>query len=221
MNAILYSLPKTVEIKTNTAIKEIITENHTAKGVSTGEGSYYGNMIIYSAFIKDLPQYIRDLPAQYVSDLNKIKQSKTMTIWLGLSKEFKEFNYVGGEIWFKKKAFWAMPTSNYNSDFAPEDKKLVGFMFSIDDTKAVESEKCDAYNTILRVYPDIERYIDMIHYQVTTPEKAAVAVDGFIADTETPLKNLYLVGTDADNRSMGITRAAYSVVKLINVLKRY
>ncbi|HEY9246647.1 MAG TPA: NAD(P)/FAD-dependent oxidoreductase, partial [Candidatus Methanoperedens sp.] len=99
-------------------------------------------------------------------------------------------------------------------------KKMVSFMFSI-DTKDMESEKRDAYNTILQVYPDINGYIDMIHYQVTTPEKAAVTVDGFIADTETPIKNLYLVETDADNRSMGITRAAYSVVKLINVLKRY
>ncbi|CAG0978839.1 MAG: UDP-galactopyranose mutase [Candidatus Methanoperedens nitroreducens] len=57
-------------------------------------------------------------------------------------------------------------------------------------------------------------------YQVTTPEKASVTIDGFIADTKTPIENLYVVGTDADDRSMGVTRAAYSVVKLIKVLKK-
>ena len=219
VNAILYSMPETVEIKTNTAVKEIIVEDNTAKGVATGEDSYYADSIIYSAFVKDLPKYIKDLSAGYVSDLNNVKQSRTLTIWLGLSSEFNEFNYVGGEVWFKKKAFWAMPISNYNRNFAPEGKKLVGFMFSIDENIDLEYEKGGAYDTILRVYPGIDKYMDMVHYQVTTPEKAAVSINGFISDTQTPIKNLYIVGTDADDRSMGVTRAAYSVVKLIKVLK--
>jgi all-trans-retinol 13,14-reductase len=220
VNAILYSMPKTVEIKINTAVKEIIVEDNIAKGVSTEENSYYADLIIYSAFVKDLPQYIKDLPPNYISDLNKVKQSKTLTIWLGLSEEFKEFNYVGGEVWFKKKAFWAMPISNYNRNFAPKGKKLVGFMFSVDENNDLESEKRNAYDTILHVYPNIDKFIDMVHYQITTPEKAAISINGFIADTETPIKNLYIVGTDADDRSMGVTRASYSVVKLIKVLKR-
>ncbi len=45
-----------------------------------------------------------------------------------------------------------------------------------------------------------------------------VEINGLIANTETTIKNLYVVGIDADNRSMGITRAVYSVVKLIKVL---
>ena len=122
-------------------------------------------------------------------------------------------------MWFKKKAFWGMPVSNYNKTLAPQGKKLVSFMFSLDEKREIDSEKKEAYNTILRVFPGIDRYIDMIHYQITTPEKAAVSIDGFIADTKTPIKNLYITGTDADDRSMGITRAAYSVVKLIKVLE--
>ncbi|MPN39451.1 hypothetical protein SDC9_186979 [bioreactor metagenome] len=93
-------------------------------------------------------------------------------------------------------------------------------MFSIDENNSLESEKLDAYETILRVYPGINEHIDMIHYQITVPEKASVAINGFIAETVTPVKNLYLVGTDVDDRSMGITRAAYSVVKLIAVLRK-
>lgn len=220
LDAIQYSLPENVEIKTNTAIEQIITENNTAKGVLTNEDSYFADTIIYSAFAKDLPKYVTDLPASYVSDLSRIKQSKALTIWLGLDEEFEEFNYIGGEVWFKQKPFWAMPISNYNKSFAPRGKKLVGFMFSIDENNSLESEKLDAYETILRVYPGINEHIDMIHYQITVPEKASVAINGFIAETVTPVKNLYLVGTDVDDRSMGITRAAYSVVKLIAVLRK-
>ena len=220
VNAILYSLPGSVEIKTSTAIKEIITCDTAAKGVLANENSYYAGTIIYSAFVKDLPNYLKNLPERYIFDLKNVSQSRTLTIWLGISDEFDEFNYVGGEVWFKKKAFWAMPISNYNKDFAPKGKKLVGFMFSVDRTCEIESEKREAYDTIVKVYPGIEKYIEMVHYQVTTPEKASVTIDGFIADTKTPIENLYVVGTDADDRSMGVTRAAYSVVKLIKVLKK-
>ncbi len=219
-NSILYSMPDSVEIKTNAAVKEIITENNMVKGVRTKEESYFADTIIYSAFVKDLPKCIKDLPEDYVSELNNIKQAKTLTIWLGLNEEFEEFNYIGSEVWFKKKAFWAMPISNYNKSFAPIGRKLVGFMFSIDENSEIKSEKRDAYESILHVYPNIDKFVDMIHYQITTPEKGAVSIDGFIANTETPIKNLYLVGTDTDDRSMGVTRASYSVVKLITVLKK-
>ncbi len=59
----------------------------------------------------------------------------------------------------------------------------------------------------------------MVHYQVTTPEKAAVSIDGYIPDVRTPVPNLYLVGTDAAAESMGITRAAYSVIDLLKCMR--
>lgn len=106
VNAILYSLPGSVEIKTSTAIKEIITCGTAAKGVLADENSYYAGTIVYSAFVKDLPNYLKNLPERYIFDLKNVSQSRTLTIWLGISDEFDEFNYVGGEVWFKKKAFW-------------------------------------------------------------------------------------------------------------------
>lgn len=220
VDAILFSLPGSVKIKTDTAVREIYTDGNRAKGVLTDENSYYADTIIYSAFVKDLPNYIKDLPVEYISNLKNVSQSRTLTIWLGISDEFNDFNYIGGEVWFKKKPFWAMPISNYNKNLAPEGKKLVGFMFSVHDAGDIESEKRHAYDAILNVYPGIEKYIEMVHYQLTMPEKASVTIDGFISDTKTPILNLYVVGTDADERSMGVTRAAYSVVKLINVLKK-
>jgi hypothetical protein len=60
----------------------------------------------------------------------------------------------------------------------------------------------------------------MIHYQITTPEKAAVSIDGFIASIETLIKNMYIVKTDADDKSMGVNRVSCSVVKLITVLQK-
>jgi phytoene dehydrogenase-like protein len=49
------------------------------------------------------------------------------------------------------------------------------------------------------------------------PEKAAVSLNYF-PSIKTPVNGLYVVGTDTDMRSMGITRAGYSVLELLKSL---
>jgi phytoene dehydrogenase-like protein len=217
LNSVLHSLPDNVEIRTNTCVDRILSEDGVVCGVSTDDESYDAEIVIHSGFAKDLPALLEDLPPGYLQDLGRIDQALSMCIWLGLSQQMKEFDYTGSEIWFQEKAYWAMPISNYSSTIAPKGKQLVGFMFVVEDS--VKREKERAWETLHRAFPDIEKYIEMTHYQVTTPEKAAVSINGYIPDVRTPLKNLYLVGTDAAAESMGITRAAYSVLDLIKCLK--
>jgi phytoene dehydrogenase-like protein len=112
-----------------------------------------------------------------------------------------------------------MPISNYDPGIAPKGKQLVGFTFIIDDKKNIESEKKRALEIIINAVPGIENKIEMTHYQVTIPEKAAVTINGYFAGQRSPIANLYLVGTDTDNRSMGVTRAGYSILELLKVMK--
>ncbi|HUV80281.1 MAG TPA: NAD(P)/FAD-dependent oxidoreductase [Candidatus Bathyarchaeia archaeon] len=217
LNAVLYSLPKTVGIKTESEVKRILVEEGRVVGVEADE-IYYADMVIYTGFAKNLPSVADDLPKSYVEDLNGIAQAKSLTIWLGLEKKLDDFNYIGSEVWFRDNPYWAMPISNYDSSLAPKDKQLVGFAFVIDENKSVQSETKKAYETIYRAIPNIEKHVELQHEQITIPEKAAVTIDGKIADIRTPIKNLYLAGTDTDSRSMGITRAAFSVVEMLRVL---
>ena len=111
-----------------------------------------------------------------------------------------------------------MPISNYDPSLAPKDKQLIGFSFVIDENNSEEQELKKAYDTIFRAHPNIEKYIEMQHEQIMIPEKAAVTIDGKFADIRTPVKNLYIAGTDTDKRSMGITRASYSIIELLKIL---
>jgi phytoene dehydrogenase-like protein len=217
LNAVLYSLPKTVGIKTECEVKRILVEDGRVVGVEADE-MYYADMVIYTGFAKDLPSVIDDLPNSYINGLNGIVRTRSLTIWLGLDERLDEFNYIGSEVWFKDNPYWAMPISNYDSSLAPEDKQLVGFAFVMDEKKSEKSETKKAYETIYCAIPNIEEHVVMQHEQITIPEKAAVTIDGKFADIRTPIKNLYLAGTDTDTRSMGITRAAHSIVELLGVL---
>ncbi|MHC1572443.1 MAG: FAD-dependent oxidoreductase [Methanosarcinales archaeon] len=219
LNAVLYSMPPNVEIQTNQEVKRITTLDRVATGVETSEESFESSIVIHSGFAKELPEMVDELPPAYVSDLQRIDQTKSLTVWLGLTKEISEFNYIGSEIWFQEHPYWAMPISNYSQGIAPRGKQLIGFTFVMNEKRRLKDEKERAMDTITRAIPRIERFIEMEHYQTTTPEKAAVTIDGYIAENRTPIKNLYLVGTDADRRSMGITRAAYSTLHLIEEMK--
>lgn len=217
LNAILYSLPETVEIKKECEVTSILVQDGKVSGVEADE-IYSSDLIIYTGFATELSKLIKDLPHDYTGDLNGIVHSKSLTIWLGLEEEFPEFNYTGSEIWFKDFAYWAMPISNYDPSLAPKDKQLVGFSFVIDENKSEEHELKQAYETIFHAHSKIENHIEMQHEQFIIPEKAAVTIDGKFADIRTPIRNLYIAGTDTDKRSMGITRASYSIIELLKIL---
>jgi all-trans-retinol 13,14-reductase len=219
LNAVLYSLPETVEIKTSSKVTRINTQNGVVTEVVTPEGVYNANVVVYTGFAKELPLIMDDLPASYLTDLENIVQTLSMTIWIGLDTKLPEFDYIGSEIWFKSRAYWAMPISNYDASIAPKGKQLVGFTFVVDKSIPLKEDKKLMYETILKAVPGIEDHIEMVHYQVTIPEKAAVTIDGYFAEIRSPIKNLYIAGTDADNRSMGITRAGYSVLELLKVMR--
>lgn len=218
LNAVLYSMPENVRIKTGSMVCEILTGSEGVTGVATDNDSFTADTVVYSGFVKSLPDLVA-LPGDYTQNLSRVDQTLSLTIWLGLREKMKELDYTGSEVWFKGGAYWAMPISNYDPGIAPKGKQLVGFTFVINDKRNIENEKKQALDLILKAIPGIESKIEMTHYQVTIPEKAAVTINGFFADQRSPLANLYLVGTDTDNRSMGITRAAYSVLELLKAMR--
>ena len=218
LNAVLYSMQESVQIKTDSRVTEILTDGEKVTGVATDNDSFTSDAVVYTGFMKSLPSLI-DLPEDYTKKLSHIDQTLSLTIWLGLREKMKEFDYTGSEVWFKDGAYWAMPISNYDASIAPKGKQLVGFTFVIEDKTNIEVEKRQALDLIIRAVPGIEKKIEMTHYQVTIPEKAAVTINGYFAGPRSPITDLYLAGTDADNRSMGITRAGYSVLELLKVMK--
>ncbi len=213
INCIVQSL--NAEIKTGEEVKEILTENNTAIGVKTQKREYKGKMVIYSGYASELPNIV-EVPEDYERELRKLEKVYTLTLWLGLNKKY--FDKMGSEIWIDPKC-WVVPVSNYDPDLAPEGKQLVGFGFVLPKEYNLEEEKKKALDGIKRIFPEIEEDIDFIHWQVLVPEKAAWCINQKMPGNFTPIKNLYLVGTDTTEKSMGITRASYSVLNLMEVIR--
>lgn len=218
-DCIVSSIPKKkLDLKTDTTVESITVADGKVKSVVTASGSYSADLIVYSGFVKDLPSLVDDLPEDYTKNLTSLKQSTSVSIWLGFEEKLKELAYIGSEIWFESGSpYWGMATSNYNSDFAPVGKQLAVFStFVEDDAKKAEE---DLLKTVYSAIPSAEDNVCFKHVQVTNPEKAAITVGANFPNPKSPVDGLYLVGTDTDIRSMGITRAAFSVKNFLQLIK--
>jgi phytoene dehydrogenase-like protein len=216
-----HSLPENlVDIRLEEPVTGITIEGGRTTGVSTLEDSYEADVVVYSGYAKDLPKLIDNaLPSDYIENLKQIKQTTALAIWLGLTSRVSEFDYMGSEIWFEEgKPYWAMPTSNFDLQLAPRGKQLVGFAFVVEDD--LKKERKRSLDTIYTALPNIERYVEMEHFQVAVPEKATPTINGYIPSPKSPIDGLYLVGTDTNSNSMGITRASYSVLECIKFMEK-
>jgi len=216
--SILLSMKSNVDIKADSEVKKIATSDGKVKGVETSQGYYSAEMVIFSGMATMLPELV-ELPPEYAEMLGELTSVKALTLWLGLNKKYVTTN--GSEIWCEtNKPTWVVPTSNYDPHLAPKGKQLIGAGFSLPQNFNLEKEKEIALACFEENFPGIERQIDMVHYQVLTPEKAAYSVKNTLPSPITPIKGLYLVGTDTDKRTMGVTKASYSVIRLLDILRR-
>ena len=219
INSILNSFPKNkVEIKTNEEVLKFDSRDGKIKGVITKENSYDCNTLIYSGFSSDLPNLINVLPKDYEKNLKNIKRVNSLTLWFGLTK--KIFKNYGSEMWIHSDPYaWVVPISNYDKKLVPKGKQLVGFAFVLPKKYDLKKVREKALDSIFSTIPKIEKYIDMIHEQELIPEKASWSINSGFGDVKTPIKNLYIVGTDAEKRSAGVSRAAYSVLRCLEIMK--
>ncbi len=198
---------------------KFILEKEKIKGVKTSKGEYYAETIVYSGFVKDLPDYTDCLSGEYIGSLKKLQQTRSLTLWLGLKNKLPALSYIGSEVHFNNETpYWAVPVSNFDASLAPRGKQLIGFTTVIKES-AVEGQLRKLKNSIFKALPEIEKNIEFEHSQAIIPEKAAVTVGVKFPSPRSPIKGLYLAGTDTDMRSMGITRAAYSVIEALKFMK--
>ena len=229
IDALRYSLPDNVDIHLNEELVKVKTKKARRRhdivdkvtGVSTNKGEYDANVVVYSGYATDIPQLVEnELPREYVSNLSKIEKVRSLTIWLGLDEPV--FRDEGSEMWVStsKDTFhtWLIPTSNYDPSLAPEGKHLVGFAFIVPPGLTSEETRNIARNTIFSNIPALEKHMNMIHYQELVPEKATWSINAGFGDVVTPIENMYCVGSDSFKRSMGLTRASYSVLKMLETM---
>lgn len=217
VDSVVSSMPRArVDIRTG---EEVVKIDPAKKTVETKKGEYAYRTLIYAGYVSDAPSLIDGVEESYASSLRNIPKVKSLSIWLGLSEPL--FRRHGSEFWIDCDPYtWAVPVSNYDPSLAPKGRQLVGFAFMPQIAASTKKEKKRGLDAILSVMPEIESKIEMEHYQVLVPEKAALSVNTEYADIKTPFDGVYFVGTDTERRSAGVAKASYSVIRLLDILRK-
>ncbi len=223
INCITESLPENCEIKKECEVKKIITENNCVKGVTTSNGNFYSNTIVFTGQVSLLPELL-SLSDEYSKEFKKIKQAATFTLWLGLNKKY--FKNKGSEIVVElEKPCWIVPVSNYDASLAPEGKQLVGFGFVLSPEEQKLNNKIleeKHLNLISNIFPEIKKDIDLIHSQIQYTE--TIAINQKHPSQKTPINGLYLAGKETNastsGASIGVSKVAYTVLKCLNFMKK-
>ena len=218
VTSILSSLPEgRVDIRTSCEATRIRVEGGRVSAVETPEEDLPADIVIYSTYASDLPQYVDALPTSYAQRLRSLEKVRSLTLWLGLDTRL--FTNNGSEIWIDSTPpCWVVPTSDYDESLAPSGHQVVGCTTTLPAGADIDAFKTQFLAALYRQMPGIEDHITMTHWQVLVPEKAAWVVRQEMPSCRTPIKGLYLVGTDTMRKSMGVTRASYSVLTLLEAL---
>ncbi len=227
LTCLLESLPENVEIRTGCRVRRIFSENGSVRGaefftdpLSGVTESAYADLIVYTGFAANLIKMLEELPAEYGGRLRKIDHTISITSWAGLDEKIPALSYIGSEVRYEEMPYWGGPMSNYDPGLAIPGGQLAGFCFVPNPRKNIRGQIDRTFDTLFDSIPGLEDHVVMKHAQITVPEKAAITINGEFADVRTPVKGLYMAGTDTDKRSMGITRAAYSVIDLMEALEK-
>jgi all-trans-retinol 13,14-reductase len=195
---------------TGTLIREEATHIDASEHVvSTEDHEYNYDFLVYSGMVRDLPK-ITEVPPWYEAMVSQLQTTTALAVWVGTPDTI--ITRAGSEIWVDiDPPCWVVPTSLYDPNLSPEGHQLLGFAFPYEQN--IEKK---ALHAIEEMLPDLS--IDMIHTQVLQPDKAAWTTVPF-PSVKSPIPHLYVVGTDTVKKSMGITRASYSVMDLLTSLR--
>jgi phytoene dehydrogenase-like protein len=229
IESIIFSFPRRVSLHIDERLVAINVDIYRkngqsvplVRGITTDKDEYSCDTLIYSGYSTELPKLVKhELPESYVRNLSSIKRVDSLSIWLGLDKQV--FDKQGTEMWVATEDehlhTWLIPTSNYDLNLAPKNRQLIGFAFVKPENLSSQDMKQRARDTIFSAMPELEKYVDMTHVQELVPEKACWSLNSGFGDVRTPISNLFCVGSDAEKRSMGLTRSSYSVIRMMESL---
>jgi len=185
----------------------------------------------HSTVVSNIPMWsmskiIESEDNQFVDFFKKwdhMEFTKGVTMWLGLDKVV-----IGDRksrvIVHPRPEAWMISMSSFDSSCAPEGKELLGVATILREGKSPKDMvKLVKENGLKEYHPEVLEHIEMEHIQSSYATRAALVPGQTDLDRpgpETPIKGLYIVGTDTAGAGVGLQQAANSAEGAIRVLER-
>jgi all-trans-retinol 13,14-reductase len=208
----------------NAPVEQIHEQNGCIDGLTVDGRTLSHKYVVSNIPLWSMPAIIDSQNSQ-VNDFFKqwgnMKPTHGITLWLGLNKVI-----IGDR---KNRVLvhptpnrWIVSISSFDSSCAPEGKELVAVAMMVMSGKSKE-EMVEVMkgNGLEKYHPGLLQHIEMEHVQMSYATRAALIPGQTDLDRpgpRTPIKGLYIVGTDTAGSGVGLQQAAQSAEGVVSVL---
>jgi phytoene dehydrogenase-like protein len=206
-------------------VERIKTEDGQVISVTAKDRTLEHSTIISNIPLWSMPKIVDSQDNQIVDFFKKwdhMEFTKGVTMWLGLDQVI-----IGDRksrvIVHPRPEAWMISMSSFDPSCAPEGKELIGVATILQEGKSPEDMvKLVKENGLQEYHPEVLDHIEMEHIQSSYATRAALIPGQTDLDRpgpETPVKGLYIVGTDTAGAGVGLQQAANSAEGAIHVLE--
>ncbi|MFW9767568.1 MAG: phytoene desaturase family protein [Candidatus Thorarchaeota archaeon] len=200
----------------NATVEQIHDNNGTVSGCTVNGMTLPHSRIVSNIPLWAMPNIIQSENSetlQFFKRWSNMRPTQGITLWLGLSKPVigDRKNRV---IVHPNPNRWIVSISSFDPSCAPEGKELVAIaMMAISGRSKEEMVDIMKSNGLEKYHPGLFDHVEMEHVQMSYATRAALIPGQTDLDRpgpRTPIKGLYIVGTDTGGSGVGLQQAAQS-----------
>ncbi len=209
----------------NAPIEKIHESNGSVTGLTVAGKRIDHSVIISNIPLWDMPKIVDTASSDtkaFFERWSSLLPTRGITLWLGLDQVV-----IGDR---KNRVLvhpnpnrWIVSISSFDSSSAPEGKELVAMAMMAIPGKSVEEQitimKSHGFD---KYFPEVLEHIEMEHVQMSYATRAALIPGQTDLDRpgpKTPIKGLYIVGTDTAGSGVGLQQAANSAEGALQVMR--
>jgi phytoene dehydrogenase-like protein len=227
MEGLIKSVIETIDgdFVLNAPVEQIHEQNGAVTGCTVSGKVLFHSIIVSNIPLWSMPNIVQSEDTgtlEFFKSWSNMKPTTGITLWLGLNKPI-----IGDR---KNRVLvhpnpnrWIVSISSFDPSCAPEGKELVAIaMMTIPGKSRDEMIEIMKGNGLEKYHPGILNHVEMEHVQMSYATRAALIPGQTDLDRpgpRTPIKGLYIVGTDTAGSGVGLQQAAQSADGVVNALR--
>ncbi|UCH04548.1 MAG: FAD-dependent oxidoreductase [Candidatus Thorarchaeota archaeon] len=209
----------------NAPVDKIAEKGGNVRGLVVGGKELEHNLVISNIPLWSMPKIVtsnRPDVVQFFERWSQMRVTQGVTIWLGLD-EVVIGDRKSRVIVHPRPETWMISLSSFDPSCAPTGKELLGIATILHEGRTAE-EMVNAVksNGLKEYHEEVLKHIEMEHVQTSYATRAALIPGQTDLDRpgpETPIKGLYIVGTDTSGSGVGLQQAANSAEGVLTAIK--
>ncbi len=208
----------------NSKVTQIDVEDGKVVGIHVNGEYIPTNYVVSNVPLWSLYKLLHGVDSEtlnWFKSYSHMRATYGLTLWLGLKKKVLN-DRKSRVIVYPRPSAWIVSTSAYDSTRAPEGKELVAVATILQKGENPQKKAELLKEEVLEKYhPDLLKYAEMEHLQHSYATRAALILGQTSLDRpgpRTPIKGLYIVGTDTAGKGVGLQHAANSALGAIDAI---